>query len=247
MKRVQIFLSVNAAKWLIAEAISRRPEVQTALENGTLILKGGTTTSCLSAILTGSHLRLCGRVTCRGAVANLKESSNPHTVLLSRQGIRSLDGLERDAFLKFGPECVLVTGANLIDCSGGAALLAGSPGGGSYGAALSAIETEGIRVLIAAGTEKLTSGNISSAVVVSQKTCLSLPWDGLRTASISWRSDYGVGCHLYAGACEISPDWKRRHSRSGRRFSHSSMGGGQRCRRHLDAGGTVLYPPAGWM
>ena len=49
MKRVQIFLSVNAAKWLIAEAISRRPEVQTALENGTLILKGGTTTSCLSA------------------------------------------------------------------------------------------------------------------------------------------------------------------------------------------------------
>ena len=40
MKRVQIFLSVNAAKWLIAEAISRRPEVQTALENGTLILKG---------------------------------------------------------------------------------------------------------------------------------------------------------------------------------------------------------------
>ena len=139
MKRVQIFLSVNAAKWLIAEAISRRPEVQTALENGTLILKGGTTTSCLSAILTGSHLRLCGRVTCRGAVANLKESSNPHTVLLSRQGIRSLDGLERDAFLKFGPECVLVTGANLIDCSGGAALLAGSPGGGSYGAALSAM------------------------------------------------------------------------------------------------------------
>ena len=75
MKRVQIFLSVNAAKWLIAEAISRRPEVQTALENGTLILKGGTTTSCLSAILTGSHLRLCGRVTCRGAVANLKETT----------------------------------------------------------------------------------------------------------------------------------------------------------------------------
>ena len=237
MKRVQIFLSVNAAKWLIAEAISRRPEVQTALENGTLILKGGTTTSCLSAILTGSHLRLCGRVTCRGAVANLKESSNPHTVLLSRQGIRSLDGLERDAFLKFGPECVLVTGANLIDCSGGAALLAGSPGGGSYGAALSAIETEGIRVLIAAGTEKLTSGNISSAVALSQR----------KHVSASHGMACGLGCHLYAGACEISPDWKRRHSRSGRRFSHSSMGGGQRCRRHLDAGGTVLYPPAGWM
>ena len=61
MKRVQIFLSVNAAKWLIAEAISRRPEVQTALENGTLILKGGTTTSCLSAILPGNMPRGCGQ------------------------------------------------------------------------------------------------------------------------------------------------------------------------------------------
>lgn len=97
MKRVQIF-ECECRKVADCRGNFRRPEVQTALENGTLILKGGTTTSCLSAILTGSHLRLCGRVTCRGAVANLKESSNPHTVLLSRQGIRSLDGLERDAF-----------------------------------------------------------------------------------------------------------------------------------------------------
>lgn len=248
MKRVQIFLSVNAAKWLIAEAISRRPEVQTALENGTLILKGGTTTSCLSAILTGSHLRLCGRVTCRGAVANLKESSNPHTVLLSRQGIRSLDGLERDAFLKFGPECVLVTGANLIDCSGGAALLAGSPGGGSYGAALSAIETEGIRVLIAAGTEKLTSGNISSAVALSQRKHVS--------------ASHGMACGLLPLAGEViteldaismlAPVKSVLIGKGGIQGAEGGSliqvwGGGQRCRRHLDAGGTVLYPPAGWM
>ena len=215
----RFFLSVNAAKWLIAEAISRRPEVQTALENGTLILKGGTTTSCLSAILTGSHLRLCGRVTCRGAVANLKELQSTYGT--SQPAGHTVPGwLGERCLLKFGPECVLVTGANLIDCSGGAALLAGSPGGGSYGAALSAIETEGIRVLIAKRDRKTNVRKyLISSSVVSKKTCLSLPWDGLRTASISWRSDYGVGCHLYAGACEISPDWKRRHSRSGRRFS----------------------------
>ena len=96
---------------------------------------------------------------------------------------------ERDAFLKFGPECVLVTGANLIDCSGGAALLAGSPGGGSYGAALSAIETEGIRVLIAAGTEKLTSGNISSAVALSQRKHVS--------------ASHGMACGLLPLAGEV--------------------------------------------
>ena len=66
MKRVQIFLSVNAAKWLIAEAISRRPEVQTALENGTLILKGGTTQRhsdgiAPEAVRPGNMPRGCGQ------------------------------------------------------------------------------------------------------------------------------------------------------------------------------------------
>lgn len=169
MKRVQLFLSVNAAKWLIAEAISRRRDIRDAMQNGALVLKAGTTTSCLSALLTGRHLRLCGRVTSRGAVANLADSPEPHTVLLSSQGVQSLDGREREAFLRLGPGGILVTGANLIDGCGGAALLAGSPGAGSYGAALSAIMTEGIRVLIAAGTEKLTPGSVQTAVAQAQR------------------------------------------------------------------------------
>lgn len=174
MKRVQIFLSVNASKWLIAEAISRRKDVQDAMHNGTLALKAGTTTSCLSALLTGRHLRLCGRVTLRGTVANLADSREPHTALLSSQGIRSLDGQEQEMLLRLGPGSVLVTGANLIDSHGGAALLAGSPGAGGYGAALSAIMTEGIRVLIAAGTEKLTCTSVQTAVAQAQRKAVAV-------------------------------------------------------------------------
>ena len=169
MKRVQLFLLVNAGKWLIAEAISRRPDVRAAMQNGALVLKAGTTTSCLCALLTGQHLRICGRITPRGAVANLAESQAPHTVLLTGQGIQSLDGNEREAMLRLGPDSVLVTGANLIDHDGRAALLAGSPGGGSYGAALSAVFAEGIQVLIAAGTEKLTLGNVPTAIAQARR------------------------------------------------------------------------------
>ena len=71
MKRIQIFASVNTGKWLIAEALSRRTDVREAMEKGKLVLKAGTTTSCLCALLTGQHLRLCGRMTSRGAAANL--------------------------------------------------------------------------------------------------------------------------------------------------------------------------------
>ena len=174
MRRVQIFLSVNAGKWMIAEAISRREDVQKAFQKGTLVLKAGTTTSCLSALLTGQQLRLCGRMTARGAVANLMESQEPHTALLSSGGIQSLDGRERETFLRLGADGVLVTGANLIDTHGGAALLAGSPGGGNYGAALSAVMTEGIRVLIAAGTEKLTPESVWTAVAGAQRKGVSV-------------------------------------------------------------------------
>lgn len=169
MKRVQIFLTVQAGKWMIAEAIARMDCVQAALSRGTLALKAGTTTSCLSWLLTGRHLRLCGRITPRGAVANLRESTAPHTVLLGKDGEVCLDGKEREGLLALGPDGVLVTGANLIDCAGNAAMLAGSPGAGSYGAALGAIMAEGMRVLIAAGTEKLTPGTIRAAVDQTQR------------------------------------------------------------------------------
>lgn len=169
MKRVQLFLSVNAGKWMIAEAISRREDVRNAMEHGGLVLKAGTTTSCLSALLTGRHLRLCGRMTPRGAVGSLVDSQEPHTLLLSGGSAQSLDGREREALLRLGPDSVLVTGANLIDSCGNAALLAGSPGAGSYGAALSAMMTEGIRVLIAAGTEKLTPGSVPAAIAQARR------------------------------------------------------------------------------
>lgn len=173
MKRVQLLLSVNAAKWIIAEAISRRSDVLTAMQNGTLIIKAGTTTSCVCALLTGQHLRICGRITPRGAVANFAESPMPPTALLNCKGIQSLDGHERETILRLGPGSMLITGANLIDCDGHAALLAGSPGGGNYGAALSAVSTEGIQILIAAGTEKLTPGNVPAAIAQAERKGLA--------------------------------------------------------------------------
>lgn len=67
MKYIQIHLSVQAGKWMIAEALSRMPCVQDAFRRGELALKAGTTTSCLSWLLTGQHLRLCGAAACPSA------------------------------------------------------------------------------------------------------------------------------------------------------------------------------------
>ena len=53
---MQFFLTVNEGKWLIARAVAGMERVQRALRSGKVILKGGTTVSCISELLVGYPL-----------------------------------------------------------------------------------------------------------------------------------------------------------------------------------------------
>ncbi|MGI5968028.1 hypothetical protein DWV16_16385 [Anaerotruncus sp. AF02-27] len=170
MTYIQFFLTVNDGKWLIAQAISRMEAVRHAFQYGKLALKGGTTVSCLSEILDPEQkLRICGRMTPRGAVSAKKDTNAPHTLLWSEGRAVNLDGTVDDALLELGPEDILVTGANLIDSAGGAAMLAGSPGGNRCGKAVSAMTAEGFQVIIAAGLEKLIPGSVQDAIRAARR------------------------------------------------------------------------------
>lgn len=69
MKYIQIFLSVQAGKWMIAEALARMDCVQDAFARGELAVKAGTTTSCLSWLLTDR----CGSYPASGTAESLVE------------------------------------------------------------------------------------------------------------------------------------------------------------------------------
>lgn len=119
----------------------------------------------------------------------------PHTALLSKSGIHSLDGRERESILELGSEAVLVTRANLIDVAGNAAMLAGSPDAGGDGAALGAVMAEGMRVLIAAGTEKLIPAAVHSAMDQAwSKGVAASRGMACRLIPPGWHRDYGSGC-----------------------------------------------------
>lgn len=170
--RAQLTITVNSSKWLIAKAIKRTPEVQKALKNGKIILKGGTTVSCVAEELLGIKLRISGRITKRGAVGSLKNIDLPHSVLIEKGKWENIDECFLERVLELGPEDVIIIGANAIDSEGNAAIMAGSPGGGNPGKAIAAIATEGAHVIIAAGLEKLIPGKISDIVKKARrKTC----------------------------------------------------------------------------
>lgn len=167
MPTIQFTLTVNEGKWLIAHAIAQMPQVCRAMAEGRVVFKAGTTVSCVSQILLNQPLRICGRVTARGTVSSKEPGPAPHCLMYEGGSLENLDDRVEDALLELGPKDVLITGANLIDNQGGAAMLAGSPGGGRFGRALSAMTSEGFQVIVAAGLEKLSPVPVSVAMNVA--------------------------------------------------------------------------------
>lgn len=165
-------ISVNCGKWLIAKAVLSIPEVKYALKYGKVILKGGTTVSCIAEELLGIKLRISGRVTRRGTVCSFKESNAPHCVIIENNTWQNIDDSFLEMALKLGSKDVFITGANAIDMEGNTAMMAGIPGGGDPGMFIVGLKDKGPKIIIAAGLEKLIPGKISDIIDrVSRKDC----------------------------------------------------------------------------
>lgn len=162
---VQISLTVNESKGLIAKAVVSLPEVQEALKNGKIILKGGTTVSAICEEMVGMPLRISGRITPRGTVtARDASKEHAHSLLMEKGAVENIDDTIGEVAQGLGREDVVIMGGNAIDVHGNAAMMAGSPGGGNPGASIPGVLAQGARLIIPIGLEKLIPGSIQEAV-----------------------------------------------------------------------------------
>lgn len=171
--KVQFTLTVSEGKALIAKAISALPEVKRALQEGKILLKGGTTVSVVAEELAGIPLRISGRITPRGTLSARRRVTAAHTLLLDKGVPRNVDDILEEVVLAMEPGDVAICGANLIDNAGQAAIMAGSPLGGPPGRVLAALEAEGITTIIAAGLEKLGPEPINTAISAASRKGLT--------------------------------------------------------------------------
>ncbi len=163
--RAQLSLTVAEGKLLIARAIASMPEVRWALENGQILLKGGTTVSALAEELVGVQLRISGRISPRGAKsAQSSDPASPHSIAIERGQWRNIDDELGAVVAGLGPRDVAVLGANIIDSQGRAAMMAGRALGGNPGQVLTGLMAQGAQILVAAGLEKLIPGSVDDAV-----------------------------------------------------------------------------------
>lgn len=159
----QFTLTVSEAKRIIAKAVAKMPPVKRALYGGRVLLKGGTTVSAVSEEIGGPPLGISGRLTPSGA-RTAADGSVPHCVVIERGIAVQADDYLEALVESMGPKDIVVTGANLIDHRGGAAILSGGPLGGAAGRIISGLAAQGVQVIIACGVEKMGPGLVADAI-----------------------------------------------------------------------------------
>jgi hypothetical protein len=164
MSKIQITLTVEESKELIARAVLLHPLIRHSKEKGTIILKGGTTVSKISEKLCGVPLRICGRITERGTVSVWKDTDDPHTLLVKNGEYENIDSRILEKTIDLGSDDLIVCSANAFDNKNRATMMAGSIGGGNIGTSLSRWYTEGVKVLIPVGIEKLVPGDLDISI-----------------------------------------------------------------------------------
>ena len=160
--RLQITLTVNEAKRIIAKGIARLPEVREASRRGRIFMKGG------------QHgLLRCRRVD-RKHEPGYRAGSLPMApkppritaaastgVIVEKGKLICVDDSVAEGAARLRDGDVFIVGANAIDVYGNAALMYGAPLGAVPATVLAGLMGEVSNVFIAAGLEKLVPGSLT--------------------------------------------------------------------------------------
>ncbi|CCQ96984.1 conserved hypothetical protein [[Clostridium] ultunense Esp] len=164
--KAQITLTVNESKRIIARGLKEEPKIKNAFSYGKILLKGGTTVSAISEELINMPLGISGRISTNGTKGSKSELDAPHCILIDKGQVIDVDEEEKfeESALSMSKGDVLITGANIFDVHGNAAMMAGSPLGNFPGKIIPALNSEGIDIIIAAGLEKLSPVPVNQSI-----------------------------------------------------------------------------------
>ena len=154
---------------MIARGVSSLNRVKKALKSGKIVLKGGTTVSAISEELIGKPMAISGRITPLGTrtAKFVPKHDEPHGLLIEKGKETKIDGRWEEAMSRLNPGDCFITGANIIDAGGNAALMAGTMFGAKPGPWIQGAWTEGVYVIIAVGLEKLIPGSVKEVIKIA--------------------------------------------------------------------------------
>lgn len=161
MPQAQITLTPLESKRLIAKAVAKLPEVQSAMREGVVVVGVGTTNACVVEELLGEKIDhdrfMAGRVLPEGTSVLPREQRLKEVVI--ERG-KAVDARMDEVLPRLGPKDVFIKGANALDAMGTAGIFLAGEGGGTIGRALGTLKLKGVKLVIPVGLEKFIPGRV---------------------------------------------------------------------------------------
>ena len=171
---------------LIAKAVCEMEEVKTAMKNAYVVLNGGTSNGYIAHELFGiNDLKpeafTAGTSTHRLLCVTDADKRTPFPIIYYK-GARS-DKTLKESLEDFHRETVLIKGANAVDPEGNVAVIAAGFDGGTMGATIGTVVSQGLKYIVPVGLEKL---------VPSAAECTA--FTGAKTFDYCLGADFGMFC-----------------------------------------------------
>lgn len=166
----QIILTPWEAKRLIAKAVIQLPEMQYALTHGIVSIARGTTTSYIVEEIISNfnfkNFKFKKENYCIGCIEPdrlclVQEENRLPEIAVVKGELKEIPS--RDIIKEMGPHDVFIKSANAVDCDFEAAILLGSPVGGTIGSVIGVVYAKGITFVIPVGLEKLIPYSVKKA------------------------------------------------------------------------------------
>lgn len=174
----------SESRRLIAKAVVQMEEIKIAKQKAYIILNGGTTNGYVAQELLGMGDLACEKFTAGTNTHRLlcvtdADKRTPFPIILYK-GQRS-DKTLAEALKDFYIETVVIKGANAIDPFGNAGVIAAGFDGGTMGATLGTVVSQGLKYLVPVGLEKM--------IPSVDQACA---WAGAKTIDYTIGADFGM-------------------------------------------------------
>ena len=174
------------SKRLIAKAVCELDEIKAAMEKAYVILNGGTSNGYIAHELFGINdlkpeMFTAGTSTHRLLCVTDADKRTPFPIIYYKGKLS--DKTLKESLKDFHKETVLIKGANAVDANGNVAVITAGFDGGTMGATIGTVVSQGLIYIVPIGLEKL---------VLSVDECTTST--GAKTFDYTMGADFGMFC-----------------------------------------------------
>ena len=155
-----VTLRPAASRRLIAKATVELPEVKAAMKKGIIIIARGITAAYVSEEMFNisvepKSFQTAGLIT--DSATNANTAPPPCTMHVIRDGKVVENADSNKEILDFGPNDIMIKGANAVDRDGNAGIMASSVKGGTWGMFTPIMTGRNSKLIVTVGLEKMVS------------------------------------------------------------------------------------------